>query len=339
MYPLAFPVGVAGGGLSGTYPNPTINPGALSLLGAVTGFANATLINGPSPILITPDNLHPTFSADDQGVLLGRSDASQQAMRIAPLVGSETAFAGLWVGAAALAPSGANYCIAFSSAGSGSDSFGHGQQSMAAGDFAITGGAGPNVQWAPSAINPQYTQAQQANGSNPNNLVFAPQAPGAGAASTATGTPGSFVVNLAAPVSTGNEAGLVVQHSGTTVLQFGTVSVAPTRGYVWGGPNAAAPTANNFLLAVLAGVTIFNDPVQFLFSIANSTTPFYLTSTGAQFFASTGAFGGGSGVIGIANATTNPTANPVGGSVIYGDVGGAGTVVRGSSGTITTIPS
>lgn len=65
------------------------------------------------------------------------------------------------------------------------------------------------------------SQAQQANGSNPANMTFAPQAPGSGASSTATGTPGSFVVNHAAPVSTGAHAFLTVQEAGTTWAQMG----------------------------------------------------------------------------------------------------------------------
>jgi hypothetical protein len=46
-------------------------------------------------------------------------------------------------------------------------------------------------------------------------------------------------------------------------------------------------------------------------------------------------FGSGAGVIGIANATTVPTANPTGGGVFYVQAGAL--KYRGSSGTITTI--
>ena len=48
-------------------------------------------------------------------------------------------------------------------------------------------------------------------------------------------------------------------------------------------------------------------------------------------------FGGGSGVIGIINATTTPTSNPTGGGVLYADAGAL--KWRGSSGTTTTIAS
>jgi len=52
-----------------------------------------------------------------------------------------------------------------------------------------------------------------------------------------------------------------------------------------------------------------------------------------QFGSVTGAFGTGNGVIGIANATTNPSTNPTGGGVLYSNAG-AGTW-RGSGGTVT----
>lgn len=49
---------------------------------------------------------------------------------------------------------------------------------------------------------------------------------------------------------------------------------------------------------------------------------------------STSSFGGGSGVVGLLNATV-PTANPVGGGMIYAE--GGAVKYRGSAGTITTI--
>lgn len=54
-----------------------------------------------------------------------------------------------------------------------------------------------------------------------------------------------------------------------------------------------------------------------------------------QFGSTTGAFGTGDGVIGIANATTNPSTNPTGGGVLYSDAGAL--KWRGSGGTTTTI--
>jgi hypothetical protein len=54
-----------------------------------------------------------------------------------------------------------------------------------------------------------------------------------------------------------------------------------------------------------------------------------------QFGSTTGAFGSGDGVIGIRNATTNPSTNPANGGVLYADAGAL--KWRGSGGTVTTI--
>lgn len=52
-------------------------------------------------------------------------------------------------------------------------------------------------------------------------------------------------------------------------------------------------------------------------------------------FGGTSSYGGGSGVLGMANAQTVPNANPTGGGVLYVEAGAL--KYRGSSGTITTI--
>ena len=57
--------------------------------------------------------------------------------------------------------------------------------------------------------------------------------------------------------------------------------------------------------------------------------------TSVQLFSTTIAFGSGVGVLGIANAVTNPSTNPVGGGVLY--VTGGALRYRGSAGTDTLI--
>jgi len=57
--------------------------------------------------------------------------------------------------------------------------------------------------------------------------------------------------------------------------------------------------------------------------------------TNTQLFSTTKAFGGGAGVLGIANAATVPTTNPAGGGVLYAQAGAL--KWRGSAGTVTTI--
>jgi len=54
-----------------------------------------------------------------------------------------------------------------------------------------------------------------------------------------------------------------------------------------------------------------------------------------QFGSTAGSFGGGDGVIGIANASAVPTANPVGGGVLFAS--GGALYWRGSGGTVTQI--
>jgi hypothetical protein len=54
-----------------------------------------------------------------------------------------------------------------------------------------------------------------------------------------------------------------------------------------------------------------------------------------MFGSTTGAFGGGDGVIGIRNAATNPGSNPSNGGVLYAEAGAL--KWRGSGGTVTTI--
>jgi hypothetical protein len=61
----------------------------------------------------------------------------------------------------------------------------------------------------------------------------------------------------------------------------------------------------------------------------------YAAGTGLQVGGTSGTFGGGSGVLGITNAGTAPTTNPVGGGVLYAEAGAL--KWRGPSGFVTTI--
>lgn len=68
--------------------------------------------------------------------------------------------------------------------------------------------------------------------------------------------------------------------------------------------------------------------------VYGSTTRVTTSTNGFQFFNATVDFGGGNGVIGLHDATTNPTSNATNGCIIY-STGGAATC-RGSGGTVTT---
>ena len=68
---------------------------------------------------------------------------------------------------------------------------------------------------------------------------------------------------------------------------------------------------------------------------ATQTAINFGTSRNVGLFAANGSFGGGGGVLSIANASTVPTSNPSGGGILYVESGAL--KYRGSAGTITTI--
>jgi len=70
-------------------------------------------------------------------------------------------------------------------------------------------------------------------------------------------------------------------------------------------------------------------------STTGLTTIAVLGNRNMQLCSATGSVGGGTAVIGIANASAVPTSNPVGGGILYVEAGAL--KYRGSSGTITTL--
>jgi len=86
------------------------------------------------------------------------------------------------------------------------------------------------------------------------------------------------------------------------------------------------------------GMAASGDSYSFLWSYGTfgaASAKLALTSSGNLGIGTTGAFGSGAGVIGIANAVTVPSTNPSGGGVLYVDAGAL--KWRGSSGTVTTL--
>ena len=95
-------------------------------------------------------------------------------------------------------------------------------------------------------------------------------------------------------------------------------------------------TAYGVLVETWSGTsftTIYPFYDQGISSTSNTVGNVFRTNT--QFASTTLAFGGGNGVIGIANATTNPSTNPAAGGVLYVTAGAL--TYRGSSGTVTTL--
>ena len=116
-------------------------------------------------------------------------------------------------------------------------------------------GAIEQLQWD-KIWTPSINQVQQSDGSNPIDMTIAPQAPGAGAASSATGTPGSLVLSLAAPVSTGAFPYFTIKQSASTIAQFGTFNGSVGEFALYAG--GVTPSTTNESLFADGTNTVFN---------------------------------------------------------------------------------
>jgi hypothetical protein len=192
-----------------------------------------------------------TFYADNQGVLLGRSSSSQQAMRIAPLIGQETTFAGVWLGSAALAPTGSNYHWALAAS---VDFFGAVTQELAAGEVTLNNTS--YSMFAPSAgANYTFQGETPASDVAPGSVVLAGAAayasavtnvtggnivlqPGAGASSNGIG--GSAIVNLSASSGSNAPSTFQVQQTTTPVWTLSTYPNIPSFSMFYAGANSGA---------------------------------------------------------------------------------------------------
>jgi hypothetical protein len=172
-----------------------------------------------------------------------------------------------------------------------------------------------------------YTISQVAATSGAGtNMTIAPQA------ATTTGASGNLVVNLSPPASGTTEAYFEVVRSGTLLAAIGTSNGA-TSGTLW--LSQVTPSNVNFQL-FCNGPTVLNSGAADVRIAQGSSAFITMTPTDATFFnGSTHINGGGTKVIGLANATTNPTTNPTGGGVLYAS--GGALLWRGSSGTVTTL--
>jgi hypothetical protein len=124
------------------------------------------------------------------------------------------------------------------------------------------------------------------------------------------------------------KSGLTV---GTTPIASGTVGriLFEGTGNVLQEDSALAWDNTNTIYSIGTAAS-----ADFYFSTTN-TERLRITSAGNVGIGVTSAFGNGVKVIGIANATTVPNANPSGGGVLYVEAGAL--KYRGSNGTITTI--
>jgi len=194
---------------------------------------------------------------------------------------------------------------------------------------------------ASTATVPGLTQASTSSSATPQNITITPQA------STATnGSTGDLILALATPQSGGSDGAFLITRGGTDIARIGPYAT-PTFTSLYFGSNATSPGTTNYAFLVdNAGTSTYvNGATTLYLSIAGSVGATMLTAGNAQLSLSanwnlgvgTNVFGSGHSVIGLANATTNPTGAISGGGVIYVDHTTGNLMFIGSSGVARTI--
>jgi hypothetical protein len=232
---------------------------------------------------------------------------------------------------AAPAAGGITQLTADVTAGPGSGSVAATVVAAQSGLLAFASGTGL-ITWATGATGPGLSQATAGNGVTPVNTTITPQAPNAGSATTASGTPGSVVVALAAPVSTGVEASFAVKRSGATQCLVGAWDLNPARAALYLGPSVTY--GGSSILNTTASLIATSTDLSFcsqgtfnwyaegahisMFNGGNGEVTFGYNVALGQVGG--GSYGGGAGgVLSIPKAGTNPSSSISTGGVIYAD--------------------
>jgi len=186
------------------------------------------------------------------------------------------------------------------------------------------------MQWAANVTAPTLTQITQSANIKGADLTITPQQ---STHATDQGG-GNVVMNFQTPAGAGAEAGLLFQRGGSTIGYWAmnnTIGLGPVPAYF---AISGAQSATNWFLAGAASQNFVNAGIELGFGIAGSLGgTMDMDANGIHVFARAQGLGSGVGVIGIKNATTNPSTNPSLGGVLYAN-SGAGTW-RGSGGTTT----
>jgi len=292
------------GGVLPVFPMPITAAGVVS----VGATAPITSTGGPAPVIgITPatELAAGSMSAADKTKLDNLSPSEVQSVAVvAPIT---------------LAGTAANPVVGFA----GTDINASGQVDAISGPSPIP--ITPAVlQWTQATVAPTITQAQQLSTLPPNPIAITPSAPNA-AATGANGVPANVSVNIAAPVGGTAEGFFQVTRAGALSSYLGCFPGAPTViGCAWIGLQAAtAPAATNFTLAnepangtvILNGVSAASGLCTLAFFTDGATGRFLVgkdAAGGAGFDIAPGAatnWAGGVKVVGLNNATTEPTSN------------------------------
>ncbi len=185
-------------------------------------------------------------------------------------------------------------------------------------------------QWAVGTVSPGWQHLAQTSDAACTNIQIKPQAPFA----TATGTnrnPGGVTIDLAAPTNGGTTEGFVrITRAGTQLaLLQADPSVTSIFGFYTG---SAAPTSSNHTLLGNGNSTFVNAPTSDLHLQASGTDKIIVDASGVQLVGVALAFGGGNGVVGVTNATTDPSTKPSGAGILWERHDGSALAHFGSGG-------
>ncbi len=203
-----------------------------------------------------------------------------------------------------------------------------GYLAQGSGDYLYLGASGSQLSVAPTGVSILGTGASGAAGAS---IGITPQAPNA----TGNSSGGNIKLNLSAPSNSGSEASIALYRGASAVSHWGPYSSAFTA--MWFGTATPSTTNYSFLGANDGSATYLNVPNStgtLTFAFGGSAAGTWTSSSGLELFGTPG-WGGGQGVLAIANATTAPTSNPSGGGVAYAS--GGALAWRGSGGWTTEV--
>ncbi len=291
---------------AGAMVNLAIHGATVPAAGALTT-GNGPYVSGPSALTYSALNL-----AGGSGWVTGTLPAGNQA---AQTMGGDC--------------SGTTAACAVNSAGTGAIGFANG-----------TTGTGL-VTWATGTTTPGLTQASTSI-ATPATFTITPQA-----STNAAGNGGSLLLKLPALTGAGTAGYLGLDLAGSGVISA-TGNIRSNSAFVWNARNSGNTADQNVLTLTSGSMTLGNtgtinqlallgfgpvfmqdgnsDYYQLAGTIISeaiaNTVVRVVNANGQQLFnGSTFALGGGSGVLGIANATTQPSSAPTGGIVLTANGG------------------
>ncbi len=180
--------------------------------------------------------------------------------------------------------------------------------SLGAGSVAYGASTG-TFTWTKGDTAPGFTQSNAADGSTPVNMVIAPQAPNGAGGSAAQNTPGSLVVNLAAPGAVGTAGAYPAFNVNIGAAPSLTVTGGVGYSLLYLYQKSTWQLYSQGTDLYLQAPSIFGYLVHQHGGYVSQVN----TYQGVQLnTAPSTDFGGGWGVLGISKATTNPTTSTTG---------------------------